>query len=141
MKLLIASDHAGFELKEKLKSLLPNHDWVDLGPANSDRVDYPDFAHKLVEQVLKDKLVGVLICGSGQGMAITANRHPGIRAALAWNEDVAKVAREHNDANILCLGARFIDTDLARRLVDTFTQTPFEGGRHANRVRKIDPQD
>lgn len=136
--LLIASDHAGFELKEKLKTLLPAYEWIDLGPANTERVDYPDFAKKLVERVAKDQTMGVLVCGSGQGMAIAANRHPGIRAALAWNEDVAKVAREHNDANILCLGARFIDSTLAGRLVDIFTATPFEGGRHANRVRKIE---
>jgi ribose 5-phosphate isomerase B len=150
-KLFIASDHAGVELK---KYILENLDsktletWStqDLGPNSADRVDYPDYAKTLCRELLATcqtetearQSFGILICGSGQGMAMTANRVPGIRAALAWNSESAKLSREHNDANVICLGARLIDRDLAVSLVQIFLSTPFEGGRHSGRVAKID---
>jgi ribose 5-phosphate isomerase B len=137
-KLLIASDHAGFDLKEKLVHEMSGVEWVDLGPSDSARVDYPDFADRLCQRVISDKTPGVLICGSGQGMAIRANRHSGIRAALAWNEEVAKLSRGHNDANVLCLGARLIEPETAKQVIDAFLSTPFEGGRHADRVAKLE---
>lgn len=155
--LFIASDHAGFELKSHFIKTLSSPvlgiwNWEDLGPANADRVDYPDFAKNLCEKLLQRRSTensaninsnasssfGILICGSGQGMAITANRHKGIRAALAWSQDSAKLSREHNDANILCLGARLIEKDLAVKLVETFLTTSFEGGRHSERISKIE---
>ena len=105
--LFIASDHAGFDLKERIKTLLPNVTWIDLGPTDSSRVDYPDFADRVAARVQSGGR-GVLICGSGQGMAMRANRYKGVRAALVWNEEITKLSREHNDANIICLGARFL---------------------------------
>jgi ribose 5-phosphate isomerase B len=135
--LLIAADHAGFELKEQLKQRLTHVQWIDLGPSNSNRVDYPDFADRVASQVAKSGARGVLICGSGQGMAMRANRYNGVRAALAWSEDSARLAREHNDANILCLGARFVSADEAEKMIEIFNQTPFEGGRHEDRVKKL----
>lgn len=137
-RLFIASDHAGFALKEKLIESLPQYEWVDLGPKDDGRVDYPDFADQLAKRIRSEGGHGVLICGSGQGMAMRANRYPGIRAALAWNEDSARLAREHNDANVLCIGARFLPLETSQRLVDIFTMTPFEGGRHQARVNKLD---
>lgn len=145
-KLLIASDHAGFELKNHLLQVLkiPGFSLEDLGPANADRVDYPDYAQTLCKELLKSssgagaETFGILICGSGQGMAMAANRIKGIRAALTWNTESTKLARAHNNANIICLGARLIEPDLAVKLVETFLRTPFEGGRHTARVEKIE---
>lgn len=137
-KLFIASDHAGFELKAHLLTL--NKNWVDLGPANADRVDYPDFAQNLCQQLLLEEKnsFGILICGSGQGMAMAANRFKGIRAALVWSEESARLARAHNDANVICLGARLIEPALAVNLLETFLKTPFEGGRHSGRIAKLE---
>ncbi len=136
-KLLIASDHAGYELKERLKKNLTHVEWVDLGPSDSARVDYPDFADRLSAQIQKNGGQGVLICGSGQGMAIRANRYRGVRAALVWNEASTLLSRQHNDANVLCLGARLVDPALSEKLVELFLSTKFEGGRHQDRINKL----
>ena len=139
--LLIASDHAGFELKEKLKRALDGMGvpYRDLGPGTTDPVDYPDKAHALAEQVSRgDAERGLLVCGSGQGMAMAANRHRGVRAALAADEETARLSREHNDANVLALGGRLVDHDKAERILKVWLETPFAGGRHAGRVAKID---
>jgi ribose 5-phosphate isomerase B len=142
--MFIASDHAGYQLKEYLKANVPNIKWVDCGPFDTARVDYPDYADRLVAKILErdsssgGKVKGVLICGSGQGMAIRANRFKGIRAGLAWNEESVRLSRQHNDANILCLGARFTQPELAKKLVELFNATEFEGGRHTGRVEKLE---
>ncbi|MCB0348928.1 MAG: ribose 5-phosphate isomerase B [Bdellovibrionales bacterium] len=138
MKLFIASDHAGFDLKEELKKLHDDIEWTDLGPDSDQRVDYPDYADKVARAIIDDpKQMGVLICGSGQGMAIKANRYPQIRAALCWNEDIAILSRGHNDANILCLGARHTTADHAADILTAFINAEFEGGRHLDRVKKL----
>jgi len=137
-RLLIASDHAGFDFKEKIKKAFPQIDWVDVGPHDTARVDYPDYADRVAQKVAANGERGVLICGSGQGMAMRANRYSGVRAALAWNEDSIRLAREHNDANILCFGARLVPLEMAKKLVEIFLSTKFEGGRHADRVEKLD---
>ena len=140
--LLIASDHAGFELKEKLKRVLDamSVSYRDLGATSADPVDYPDKAHALASLVGRGEADrGVLVCGSGQGMAMAANRHRGVRAALAADEETARLSREHNDANVLALGGRLIDHDRAERILKVWLETPFAGGRHAGRVVKIDP--
>jgi ribose 5-phosphate isomerase B len=111
--------------------------WVDLGPESDGRVDYPDYADQVALKIAEGAGQGVLICGSGQGMAMRANRYTKVRAALVWNDETVRLARGHNDANILCLGARLIDLDTAKRLVRLFLETPFEGGRHADRVEKL----
>lgn len=136
-KLLVACDHAGVEFKEHLMRALPELPWEDLGTYSADPVDYPDLADKLVERVTPRDAVGILICGSGQGMAIRANRYSHIRAALCWNEEMARLARAHNDANVLCLGARIMDPAAAERVVLTFLDVPFEEGRHRPRVEKL----
>lgn len=135
----VASDHAGLELKRHLIGRFPFLPWKDLGTMNGDSVDYPDYAAKLCKELephLKDS-IGVLICGSGQGMAIRANRFPFIRAALCMSEEMAKLARQHNDANVLCLGGRLTVFPIAERILDVFVKTPFEGGRHQGRVDKL----
>lgn len=138
MKWLIASDHAGVDLKNELIRRLPEVTWQDLGPSTKDSVDYPDFADKVGKTIdLNPASRGVLICGSGQGMAMRANKYRNVRAALCWNTEVAELSRAHNDANILCLGARFLDLDTAVQIFKTFLNTPFEGGRHARRVEKV----
>ena len=139
-RIYIASDHAGLALKESLKNRFQDIAWVDLGPFDDQRVDYPDFAKHLTLKVSQSdfKTLGVLICGSGQGMAIAANKQEGIRAALCWNEEVAKLAREHNDANVLCLSSRLVDTETNFLIFQTFLNTKFEGGRHLERVKKIE---
>lgn len=140
MKIAIGGDHAGFDYKEAIKPFIESlgHEVEDFGPQTGDSVDYPDFAHPLSSSVEEGKNdLGILICGSGNGVAITANKHQGIRAALCWNEELAALARQHNNANVLCLPARFIDLDLAKKLVETFLTTEFEGGRHGRRVDKI----
>jgi ribose 5-phosphate isomerase B len=135
----IASDHAGFEMKQHLIGRFPFWPWRDLGPGTTESVDYPDYAAKLcreLESNLKDS-VGVLICGSGQGMAMRANRFSSVRAALCWNEEVARLARQHNDANVLCLAGRLTVFPVAERIADVFLKTSFEGGRHQRRVDKL----
>ena len=140
MKIAIGGDHAGFEYKSKLITLLQEngHEVIDVGPFSDASVDYPDFAHPLAVSVEKgENDLGILICGSGNGVAITANKHQGIRAALCWTEELGALAKQHNNANVLCLPARFISFELATQIVLTFINTPFEGGRHLNRVNKI----
>ena len=141
MKIAIGGDHAGFEYKEKLKAFLIDNDIevMDVGPFDTSSVDYPDFAHPVANMV-EDQSVdfGILICGSGNGVAITANKHKGVRAALCWEESLAALARQHNNANILCLPSRFVSYELAESMAKIFIETPFEGGRHENRVNKID---
>lgn len=136
MEWYIASDHAGFDLKQDL--LRVTSGGVDLGTHSKDSCDYPDFAHELSRKVLEKKCFGVLICGSGVGVSIAANRHKGIRAALCFSEEIAELARKHNDANVLCLGARFLDSANALKIFQKFMMTDFEGGRHLRRVTKID---
>lgn len=136
----MGGDHAGFEYKELLKQFLTDagHQVSDFGPHNNASVDYPDFAHPLAQSVENGECeMGILICGSGNGVAITANKHQGIRAALCWNEELGALARQHNNANVLCLPARFISADTAQAIVSVFISTAFEGGRHLNRVNKI----
>lgn len=138
MKVLIASDHAGYGLKEELKSAF-DYEWIDCGPSSTDSVDYPDFAHKLAEALLEGKAdKGVLVCGSGIGISIAANRHNGVRAALCTSVEMAKLSREHNDANVIVFGERIIDWDVAKKALKMFMETEFEGGRHQRRVGKID---
>lgn len=137
-KLYIASDHAGFALKEKLKDYFMNLEWVDLGPKSDDRVDYPDYASKLALAIKEDpEAKGVLVCGSGQGMAMKANKFKHIRAALCYNTEITELSRKHNDANVLCLGERLLSPDEAFDILKVFLNTSFEGGRHAERVTKI----
>ncbi len=140
MTIALGADHAGFEVKQEiLKNLqAQNLNCIDYGAYDPDRVDYPDFAHpvaKAVEEGTAD--FGILVCGSGNGVAITANKHQGIRAAICWNEDIARLARRHNDANIIAIPARFIEASMAVNLVNIFLHETFEGGRHATRVAKI----
>lgn len=139
-KIAIGADHAGFEYKEKLKNyLLQNgYEVKDFGTHSADSADYPDFAHPVANAVeLGGYSVGVLICGSANGVAITANKHQGIRAAICWNEELASLARQHNNANIVCLPARYIAYEDAEKITDRFLHAEFEGGRHERRVSKI----
>lgn len=139
-KIAIGSDHAGVEYKAAIIEFLKaeGYEVQDFGPANADSVDYPDFAHPVANSVeTAANELGILICGSANGVAITANKHQGIRAAIAWQNEIAALARQHNDANIVCIPARFVDLDLAKKIALTFLTTDFEGGRHANRVNKI----
>jgi ribose 5-phosphate isomerase B len=139
MKLLIGSDHAGFELKEKIKSHFADIEFIDKGCYSSESVDYPDFAHVVALSILHhESPLGILICGSANGVSIAANKHQGIRAAIAWTEEIARLARQHNDANILSLPARFISESEAYAIVESFLNAKFEGGRHQTRVNKID---
>lgn len=138
LKIAIGADHAGFEYKEILKAYLSNDELKDFGTYSLDSVDYPDFAHPLASAVENKEFdFGILVCGSANGVAITANKHQGIRAAICWQNEIAALSRQHNNANILCIPARFVSTDLAKEMVTTFLTTAFEGGRHANRVNKI----
>jgi ribose 5-phosphate isomerase B len=144
MKVVIGSDHAGFEEKEKLKPVLQELgiEFVDLGAASNDSVDYPDFAKKVAEKVADGEFEqGILVCGSGTGMAITANKVHGVRAAVAWNEETARLAREHNDANVLALGARTTPENTIPAIVRSWFDAKFAGGRHAARVEKIKEMD
>ncbi|MGJ1386157.1 ribose 5-phosphate isomerase B [Sphingobacterium spiritivorum] len=136
----IGGDHAGFDYKKELIPFLQElgYEVKDFGAHSTDSVDYPDFAHPVASAVeSKEFDKGILICGSANGVAITANKHQDIRAAICWLEEIAALARQHNDANIVCVPARFISLDLAKAIVKTFMSTDFEGGRHANRVNKI----
>jgi ribose 5-phosphate isomerase B len=136
----IGCDHAGFEYKEAIISFLDGKsvDWKDFGTYSSESVDYPDFAHPVADAVEnKEASFGILICGSGNGVAITANKHQNIRAAICWGEEIAALARKHNDANVICIPARFVKENLAEKMLEIFIHTEFEGGRHNNRVKKI----
>lgn len=140
MKISIGSDHAGYEYKEKVVHHLKEkgYEVQDLGPHSPDSVDYPDFAHPVAKQVQEgDVAQAILICGSGEGVSMTANKYSNVRAALVWNSDIAALARQHNNANIICLPARFISVHQAIQFVDIFLSTEFEGGRHERRVEKI----
>ncbi len=138
MRVLIASDHAGVDLKAALVKGMPDIGWEDLGPVTKDSVDYPDYADEVAHRVNRDAtLRGVLICGSGQGMAMRANKYANVRAALVWNDDVARLSRQHNDANVLVLPARFLSVEEGVGFVRLFLGTSFERGRHAGRVEKI----
>ncbi len=136
----IGSDHAGYDLKEVLKERLTHlvSAFQDFGPDSGESVDYPDFAHPLATSVEEKKQsLGILICGSANGVAMTANKHQGIRAAIAWTPELASLARQHNNANVLCLPARFISEDDALTIAEAFLTTEFEGGRHERRSSKI----
>ncbi len=152
MIVYIGCDHAGLDLKLKVMAAFPDIEWKDQGTHNGDSVDYPDYADKVCKELTKVEILneksgitdsafgpamGVLICGSGQGMAIRANRYQHVRAALCWNEDIARLSREHNNANIIALSARFTAPDLAIKMVREFLKTKFEGGRHQKRVAKL----
>lgn len=140
MKIAIGSDHAGFEYKEKIKEFLTTKgiEVQDFGAFSTSSVDYPDFAHPTASAVENGNCdFGILLCGSGQGVSITANKHQGIRCALCWNTDIARMTRLHNDSNIIALPARFVALDYALEMIETFLNTEFEGGRHENRVNKI----
>ena len=161
LKIYIASDHAGVERKSEILKQLLDHRWIpevkrevfDLGPQSLDSVDYPDFADVVSKKIHGFSLVqnqpttettktypteiGILICGSGQGMAMRANKHPHVRAALCWSAETARLSREHNDANVLCFGSRLIDLETSVQVVQMFLTTSFAGGRHAGRVAKV----
>lgn len=136
----IGADHAGFQLKEKIKVYLieKGFEVKDFGCFSEDSIDYPDYGHPVAEMVENNEgIKGILICGSGNGINMTANKHQGIRSALCWNKEIAVLARQHNDANIIALPARFISFEEAIEMVDVFLQTDFEGGRHQQRINKI----
>ena len=140
LPIAIGCDHAGFDCKEDLISVLEGEGLVfkDFGTYNKDSVDYPDFAHPVASAVEKGEAAfGILLCGSANGVAITANKHQGIRAAICWGEELAELARKHNDANIICIPARFVRDGDAEKMLDIFMNTAFEGGRHKTRVDKI----
>ena len=139
----IGSDHAGFQLKERLKEELRRLGYAveDVGTDSASSVDYPDYAHPVAERVERGAAQrGVLLCGTGLGMSYAANRHAGVRAALAWSPEVARLSREHNDANVLVLPARFLSEDEGVAILKTWLETPYEGGRHDRRVEKIEPE-
>jgi len=139
-KIALASDHAGYEMKEKLKIYLSEKgiETVDFGTNSAESVDYADFAHPMAKAVEDSSCdAGIAICGSGNGISMTVNKHQKIRAALCWTPEIAQLARAHNDANICSLPARFITIETAKEIVDIFISTKFEGGRHAERIKKI----
>ena len=138
--IVIGSDHAGFEYKEFIRTWLSEKGFevIDKGPDSSDSVDYPDFIHPVADALEHQTAeLGLIFCGSGNGAAMTANKHQNVRAALAWNKELATLARQHNDANILAVPARFISKEVAVEMIEAFLETQFEGGRHARRVEKI----
>jgi|TARA_B110000908_G_scaffold51489_1_gene62793 ribose 5-phosphate isomerase B len=140
MNFVLGSDHAGYDLKEKIKVILKekNIGFKDIGPFSEDSVDYPDYAHKVGNAIQnKDYSMGIAICGSGNGINMTVNKYKDVRSALCWNTEICKLAREHNNANVLAIPARFISENLALQIVETFINTKFEGGRHERRVNKI----
>jgi ribose 5-phosphate isomerase B len=144
MRIVIASDHAGVDLKAQIVALIDEagHEIRDLGPADTSSVDYPDFAHAVAGAVAAGEARrGILICGTGIGMSLAANRHPQVRAALCHDAFTAEMARRHNDANVLCIGARSTGPGVAEQIVRIFLDTPFEGGRHQRRVEKIEQED
>ena len=141
IKIAIGSDHAGFELKEQLITYLKSHNnnVIDKGCFSLDRADYPDYGHAVANAVINNEVdFGILMCGSGNGINMSANKHKGIRAALCWNAEIASLARQHNDANILVLPARYISIEEAYKCLDDFLTAKFEGGRHQARLEKID---
>ena len=140
-KLLIASDHAGFEMKAEVERILKErgYEFEDLGPSTAESVDYADYAHPLAEKISDGEAEqGILLCGTGLGMSYAANRHPRVRAAVVWSPEVAALSRQHNDANVLVLPARFVSKKQAEEIVDAFLNSKFEGGRHERRVEKIE---
>ncbi len=140
----IAADHAGFELKEKLRAALERRGFAvdDLGPSSDASTDYADYAHPLADRVSSGQAArGVLMCGTGLGMSYAANRHPHVRAAVAWAPEIAELARRHNDANVLVLPARFLSDEEAEKILDAWLATPFDGGRHERRIEKIETTD
>jgi ribose 5-phosphate isomerase B len=139
--IILGSDHAGFDLKEKVKKALDRlgvpHE--DVGSQSTESVDYPDYAHRVAEAVETGRHTrGIVVCGTGIGVSMAANRHAGVRAAVAYDEETARLSREHNDANVLALGGRSLDHALAERILEVWLKTPFAGGRHARRVEKIE---
>ena len=137
-KILIASDHAGFDLKQKLIEQMPKNIFQDLGTNSKENVDYTDYANELAKRISKEKGdIGVLICGTGVGMSIAANKFNNIRAGLAFNSDIARLIKEHNDANILVLPGRYLDIQEAKKCVDNFLSSSFKEGRHLRRIKKI----
>jgi len=141
LKFYIATDHAGYAIKDYVKELVVSlgHEIIDLGPNSANRVDYPDFAKKCANRVIKDKgSFGILICGTGIGISISANKVKGIRAALCHDAYTASMSRAHNNANILCFGERVVGKGVIESIIKAFCNTPFEGGRHAKRVNKIE---
>ncbi len=140
MKIAIGSDHAGFPLKQKVAAWLPSTgaEVKDFGAYSEESVDYPDFAHAVASEVEKGNFdLGILICGTGLGVDMTANKHQGIRSALCWNKEIGKLAKSHNNANVICLPGRFISFDTAKEILEAFFNTEFEGGRHQRRINKI----
>ena len=141
MTIAIGCDHAGFPYKDIIKQLLQERgiEVLDFGADSVDSVDYPDYVHPVADAVESGRAErGIVLCGSGNGVAMTANKHAGIRAALCWNEEVASLGRQHNDANVLSLGERMMDLETALQIVDVFLATPFEGGRHLARIQQLD---
>lgn len=140
LPVVIGCDHAGFAYKEKIKVYLTENGWTveDKGTYSTDSTDYPDYAHPVAEMVESGAAAaGILICGSGNGVCMTANKHNGIRAALCWNEELAALARQHNNANVLCMPERFVSYEVAQAMTQIFLTTDFEGGRHERRAEKI----
>ncbi|WP_215225407.1 ribose 5-phosphate isomerase B [Echinicola shivajiensis] len=139
-KIAIGGDHAGFDYKQKLVEYLTEAGFEvkDFGPFTDASVDYPDYVHPLCDAIESGEFEkGIVVCGSGNGVAITANKHQGIRAAICWNKDLSALSRQHNDANVISIPARFVPYELAQDMIEIFLSTEFEGGRHANRVNKI----
>ncbi len=144
MNILLANDHAGTSLKNEIKKVLENKGYsvVNLGCDTEESVDYPDFAHPLAEKISNNEnLKGIIICGSGIGVSMSANKHKGVRSALCWNKETAKLSRSHNNANVLALPARFLEKKEAIEIVEIFLNTDFEGGRHERRVDKINKKN
>ena len=140
MKIAIGGDHAGYQLKEKLKSFLNslNHEFIDFGPQSEESCDYPDIAHPIARSIATNECdLGIAICGSGNGINMTVNKHKDVRSALCWNVELAELARQHNNANVLSIPSRFISEEMALNCVKAFLETEFEGGRHERRVNKI----
>lgn len=138
MKIAIASDHAGYELKRQLKEFFVKISFIDVGTFSEESVDYPDYAHKAIEQYNQGNCEKViLICGSGNGIQITANKYKNIRCGLCWDPEIAQLARSHNNVNVIAMPARYISFNTAKEIVQTFLETPFEGGRHQKRIDKI----
>ena len=139
MKIAIAADHGGFEMKEALKKHYAEQNWLDLGTDSTASVDYPDFAEKMAHTILDKRAdLGILICGTGVGISIAANRYKGIRAALVYNTEVARLAKQHNNANVLVFGGRIMAVDDVINSIDTFLHSEYEGGRHQRRLDKIE---
>ena len=139
MNITIGSDHAGVEYKSEIIHFLEQkkHKILDVGTYTKESVDYPDYAHLVAQEVMAGSEFGILICGSGNGVSMAANKHKGIRAAICWNKEIAKLARNHNNANIISLPARFLKKSDALKIIETFLSEGFDGGRHTNRVNKI----